>query len=73
MVLARVANFLTNGDTTNSLTNTTRRNDATTMEKVGSPMANTVGAAVEEEIDEEVARPPYSHVRMPSWDEMGLN
>jgi hypothetical protein len=68
MVLARVANFLTNGDATNSLTNTTRRNDATTMEKIGPPMADTAGRAVEEEIDDEAARPPYLHVRMPSWD-----
>jgi hypothetical protein len=68
MVLARVANFLTNGDATNSLTTTTRRHDATTMEKVGSPMADTAGRTVEEEIDDEAARPPYLHVRMPSRD-----
>lgn len=73
MVLARVANFLTNGDATNSLTSTDRRHDATTMEKIGSTMADTVGEVIEEEIDDEAARPPYLHVRLPNWDEMKRN
>lgn len=73
MVLARVANFLTNGDATNNLNTSDRRHDATAMEKIGSSAADTVAGAIEEEIDDEAARPPYLHVRMPSGDGHGLN
>jgi hypothetical protein len=66
MVLARVANFFTNGDAASNLTNTTRRHDATAMEKVRSTPAETMGGAIEEEIDDEAARPPYLHVRLPN-------
>jgi hypothetical protein len=73
MVLARVANLFTNGDATNSLTDTKRRHDAITMETVESPVADTVAGSIEGEIDDEAARPPYLHVRMPSWDGTELN
>lgn len=68
MVLARVANFFTTGDATSTLASTGRRHDATTMETIGSTTAESMGGALEEEIDDEAARPPYLHVRMPNWD-----
>ncbi|KAF2821221.1 mitochondrial carrier protein [Ophiobolus disseminans] len=64
MVLARVANFFTNGDATNDLAVNTRSNDPSTMENIGSPMADTVGGFVEEEIDDEAARPHYLHAML---------
>ena len=64
MVLARVANFFTNGDSTTNLVDK-RSNDASAMQKLET-MADTIGSAVEEEIDDEAARPPYIHVRVPS-------
>ena len=73
MVLARVANFFTNGDATNDLTDNKRRDDAITMESIESPVADTVGRSTEGQIDDEAARPPYLHVRMSSWDGMELN
>jgi hypothetical protein len=75
MVLARVANFFTNGSSTNNLVDN-RSDDASTMQKIESAMVDTVdtvASAVEEEIDDEAARPPYLHVRMPSLDKMDLN
>jgi hypothetical protein len=74
MVLARVANFFTNGSSTNNLVDN-RSDDASTMQKIESAMVDTVdtvASAVEEEIDDEAA-PPYLHVRMPSLDKMDLN
>lgn len=73
MVLARVANTLTNGDASSDIADNTGRNVADTMEKVASPVADTVGGAVAEEIDDEAARPPYLHVRVPNRDGTGLN
>lgn len=64
MVLARVANFFTNGDFTTNLVDK-RSNDASAMQKLET-MADTIGSTVEEEIDDEAARPPYIHVRVPS-------
>ena len=66
MVLARVANFLTNGDSTTNLTDGSRRNVANTAHAVELPMEDTKRGAMDDEIDEEAARPPYLHVRMPS-------
>ncbi|EAT87012.2 hypothetical protein SNOG_05948 [Parastagonospora nodorum SN15] len=62
MVLARVANFFTNGDSTNDLVDK-RSNDASAMQKLET-MADTIGSAVEEEIDDEAARPPYIHAML---------
>lgn len=74
MVLARVATFFINGDATNNLSDSSRRNVADNMSDVGSKMADAAGISVgEEEIDDEAARPPYLHVRMPSRDGLGLN
>ena len=66
MVLARVANFFTNGDSTTNLTDGSRRHGPSTTHAVELPMEDTKRAAMEDEIDEEAARPPYLHVRMPS-------
>jgi hypothetical protein len=66
MVLARVANFFTNGDSTINLTDGSRRNGANTAQAVELPMEDSKRGAMEEEVDEEAARPPYLHVRMPS-------
>jgi hypothetical protein len=73
MVLARVANSSTNGSFTNSIHDDTQSNDASTMQKIESTMADTVGSAVAEDIDDEAARPPYLHVRMPKLDDMDVN
>ncbi|KAF1936913.1 mitochondrial carrier protein [Clathrospora elynae] len=64
MVLARVANFFTHGDSTHSLVDD-RRNVAHTVHTAESAMANTAQRVAAEEIDEDAARPPYLHVRMP--------
>jgi hypothetical protein len=67
MVLARVANFFTNGDSTRNLVDNRRGNVANTAQAMELPMEDTRRRAVEaEEIDEDAARPPYLHVRMPS-------
>jgi hypothetical protein len=66
MVLARVADFFTTAGSASNLVDDTRRNETSTMQRVGSSVAGAVGRAVEEEIDAEAARPPYLHVRMPS-------
>jgi hypothetical protein len=73
MVLARVANFFTNGSSTNNLVDDARSNNASTMQKIESTMADTVGTPVPEDIDGDAARPPYLHVRMPSLDEKDVN
>ncbi|RYN38060.1 hypothetical protein AA0112_g4156 [Alternaria arborescens] len=64
MVLARVANFLTNGDSTTNLTDGSRRNVANTAHAVELPMEDTKRGAMEVEIDEEAARPPYLHAML---------
>jgi hypothetical protein len=71
MVLARVANDFTNGDSTKHLGDNHRGHVAITAPAdVGLPMADTVGGALEAEVDDEAARPPYLHVRMPRSDDM---
>ncbi|RYO31533.1 hypothetical protein AA0113_g6382 [Alternaria arborescens] len=64
MVLARVANFLTNGDSTTNLTDGSRRNVANTAHAVELPMEDTKRGAMDDEIDEEAARPPYLHAML---------
>jgi hypothetical protein len=67
MVLARVADTLTNGASTNTLVDDGHgRTGTRTMHKVESAMAEAVGGAVAEDIDEDAARPPYLHVRAPN-------
>ena len=67
MVLARVANFFTNGDSASNLTDGSRDYVAHTPQAIGFSMENTKQSPMEEEeIDDEAARPPYLHVRMPS-------
>lgn len=63
MVLARVADFFTNGGTPSNLVDN-QRNDGSTMQRVESSMADAVVRAVEEEIDDEAARPPYLHAML---------
>jgi hypothetical protein len=64
MVLARVADIFTTGGPANQLVDDGHAsNGATTMHKVESVVAGAVGAAVDENIDEDAARPPYLHVR----------
>lgn len=66
MVLAFVTNFFTNGDATDSLVDHRQKNGAGSAQAVELPMADTARKAIqEEEIDDEAARPPYLHVRMP--------
>ncbi|KNG46812.1 mitochondrial carrier protein-like protein [Stemphylium lycopersici] len=64
MVLARVANFFTNGDSIHTLTDGNRSHVANTARARELPMEDTKRGAVEEqEVDEEAARPPYLHTR----------
>ena len=63
MVLARVANFFTNGDATNDLVDDSRSNVAAAMHNL-EPAVDSVGRAVEEEVDDEAARPPYVHAML---------
>lgn len=65
MVLARVANYLTNGDASSNPSTASRRHDAATMAEVGAPAADTLAGAAADEVDHEAARPPYLHVRTP--------
>ncbi|CAA9960503.1 hypothetical protein P3342_005994 [Pyrenophora teres f. teres] len=66
MVLARVANFFTNGDPTSNLTDGSRRNVANTQKAVELPMEDTKRRAIEaeDEVDHEAARPPYLHAML---------
>ncbi|PZC92825.1 mitochondrial carrier protein [Pyrenophora tritici-repentis] len=66
MVLARVANFFTNGDSTSNLTDGSRRNVANTQKVVELPMEDTKRRAIEaeDEVDHEAARPPYLHAML---------
>jgi len=69
MVLARVANFFTNGDPTSNLTDGSRSNVANTQKVVELPVeAKRRAIEAEDEVDQEAARPPYLHVRMPSLE-----
>lgn len=62
MVLARVANFFTNGESTQELVNESRRDVAVTMDSVASTATNA-GNLIAEEVDDE-ARPPYLHAML---------
>ncbi|KAH8725564.1 mitochondrial carrier protein [Phaeosphaeriaceae sp. PMI808] len=64
MVLARVANFFTNGDSTNDLVDDHGRNVTTAMQKLEPPMAESVDRTIEVEIDDEAARPAYLHAML---------
>jgi hypothetical protein len=61
MVLARVANFFSNGESTQELVEESRRDVAVTMDKVASRAINTAEDMAEGIEDE--GRPPYLHVR----------
>ena len=67
MVLGRVAHLFSTGDATNSLIDDDgRRHGATAVQAVELPIADTTRRAIGEEVDDEEARPPYLHVRLPS-------
>lgn len=66
MVFARVAEFLTNGDTTHTAVDGRRRDVAHTAEHMAQSAADSVQRAVEEDIDEDAMRPPYLHVSTPT-------
>jgi len=63
MVLARVANFFSNGEPIQELVEERRRDVAATMDKVASRAVNTAEDMAEGIEDE--GRPPYLHVRNP--------
>lgn len=63
MVLARVANFFTNGEPTQELVEESRRDVAGTMDKL-APRAMNAAEALADDIEDE-GRPPYLHVRKP--------
>lgn len=65
MVLARVANFFTNGEPTHNLVEEGRRDVAVTMDSVASSAANTANA-IAGEIEDDEGRPAYLHVRKPT-------
>ncbi|RMZ71878.1 mitochondrial carrier [Pyrenophora seminiperda CCB06] len=67
MVLARVANFFTNGDdSTSNPTDGNRRNVADAQDAVKFSLEDTKRRAMEaeDEIDSEAARPPYLHAML---------
>ncbi|CBX99234.1 hypothetical protein IAQ61_000648 [Plenodomus lingam] len=64
MVLARVADFFTNGDSTQNIVDSTGRDVADTAESMAKNAADTMQTAVEEEIDVDAARPPYIHAML---------
>jgi hypothetical protein len=64
MVLARVADiFTTGGPATHPVGDGHASNGGTTVHKAESAVAGPLGGAVDEDIDEDAARPPYLHVR----------
>lgn len=64
MVLARVANFFTNGDdATHDPVDNGRRAEGGAMDKARD--IAQAAAVVDDEVDDEAARPPYLHVRRP--------
>jgi hypothetical protein len=65
MVLARVANFFTNGDQPQALGSP--RDAAGAVDNMAESLADTAKQAVETEIDDEAARPPYIHVRTSAY------
>jgi hypothetical protein len=67
MVLAPVADFFTNGDSTHKLVDSRSGHVANTAQAMEIPVEDTRRRTAEaEDIDEDAARPPYLHVRMPS-------
>ncbi|KAH6629653.1 mitochondrial carrier protein-like protein [Boeremia exigua] len=62
MVLARVANFFTNGESTQDLVDDRRRDVAIAMDSVASTATNTADVIAEEMEDE--TRPPYLHAML---------
>ncbi|KAJ8115961.1 hypothetical protein OPT61_g2499 [Boeremia exigua] len=62
MVLARVANFFTNGEPTQDLVGEGRRNVAVAMDSVASTATNAAEHIADEVEDE--ARPPYLHAML---------
>lgn len=66
MVIARLADLFTTGDSAATLLHDSRSNGASTAQNMELPTADPVPRAVEENVDHEAARPPYLHVRMPT-------
>jgi hypothetical protein len=68
MVLARVANFFTNGDQPQNID--LRRDAAGAVDNMAESLADTAKRAVDVDvdIDDEAARPPYIHVRTSAHD-----
>ncbi|KAH7359814.1 mitochondrial carrier protein-like protein [Pyrenochaeta sp. MPI-SDFR-AT-0127] len=64
MVFARAANFFTTRDSTGDLIDSHQRHVADTVHAVELPMADTTRRAVEDEVDEDAARPPYLHAML---------
>ncbi|KAI8941705.1 hypothetical protein NX059_002913 [Plenodomus lindquistii] len=64
MVLARVADFFTNGDSTQNIVDNTRQDVTHAAESMAKNAADAVQRAAEEEIDDEAARPPYLHAML---------
>ncbi|KAH7072154.1 mitochondrial carrier protein [Paraphoma chrysanthemicola] len=64
MVLARVANLFSTGDSNSNIVDGHRLDVANTVEKLEPSMADTLSIAIEEEIDDDAARPPYLHAML---------
>jgi hypothetical protein len=67
MVLARVANFFTNGDQPQALGFGSPRDAAGAVDNMAESLADAAKQAVEAEVDDEAARPPYIHVRISAY------
>jgi hypothetical protein len=63
MVLARAADNFTTGGAANTLVNDGPGNGGATHSVEPAVAAAAGGAAVEHDIDDDAARPPYLHVR----------
>ncbi|KAF2629079.1 mitochondrial carrier protein [Macroventuria anomochaeta] len=63
MVLGRVANFFTNGESTHDLVEAERRDVAVAMDSVASSAADTA-KVIAEEIEDDEGRPPYLHAML---------
>jgi hypothetical protein len=62
MVLARAADNFTTGGAADTLPDDGPGNGGA-MHRVEAAVAEAVGGAVEQDIDDDAARPPYLHVR----------
>ena len=60
MVFARLADYFATADERLSLADNATRGSSSPMESVGE--LPQIGPSVEDEVDEEAARPPYIHV-----------